>query len=96
MSERKHLTGLEIEKLLSVTKGNRNEARDHCLLLLMYRHGLRVSEACVLTLSQVDIESRVLHVERLKQGLSTTHPLRPDDMFIHHPGVLYAFYQKPL
>jgi type 1 fimbriae regulatory protein FimB len=31
-------------------------------------------------LSQVDIESRVLHVERLKDGLSTTHPLRADEI----------------
>ena len=58
----------------------RNEARDWCLLLLMFRHGLRVSEACGLRLSQVNIESRVLHVARLKQGLSTTHPLRGDEL----------------
>ena len=79
-TERKHLTTLEVEKLLSATKGSRNEARDRCLLLLMYYHGLRVSEACGLVLSQVDTESRVLHVARLKQGLSTTHPLRPDEL----------------
>src|SRR5881396_658160 len=54
--------------------------RDRCLLLLMFRHGLRVSEACGLRLSQVDVESCVLHVARLKQGLSTTHPLRGDEM----------------
>ena len=45
----------------------------------MFRHGLRVSEACGLTLSQVDIESRVLHVARLKKGPSTAHPLRLDE-----------------
>jgi type 1 fimbriae regulatory protein FimB len=28
----------------------------------------------------VDIESRVLHVARLKGGLSTTHPLRGDEI----------------
>jgi hypothetical protein len=28
----------------------------------------------------VDVESRVLHVARLKQGLSTTHPLRADEL----------------
>src|ERR1700747_2860667 len=50
------------------------------LLLLLFRHGLRVSEACGLVLSQVDIESRVLHVARLKAGLSTTHPLRGDEL----------------
>ena len=80
MSERKHLVSAEVDKLIAATKGSRNEARDRCLLLLMFRHGLRVSEACGLQLSQVDTESRVLHVERLKKGLSTTHPLRPDEL----------------
>ena len=46
----------------------------------MFRHGLRVSETCDLRLAQVDIDSRILHVERLKKGLSTTHPLRPDEI----------------
>jgi len=80
MNDRKHLVSAEVEKLLAATKGIRNETRDRCLLLLMFRHGLRVSEACGLQLSQVDIESRVLHVARLKQGLSTTHPLRGDEL----------------
>jgi type 1 fimbriae regulatory protein FimB len=38
------------------------------------------SEACGLVLSQVDMDSRVLHVRRLKDGLSTTHPLRGDEI----------------
>jgi len=80
LENRKHLVNGEIDKLLAATKGSRHEARDRCLLLLMFRHGLRVSEACGLTLSQVDIESRVLHVARLKNGLSTTHPLRTDEI----------------
>ena len=41
---------------------------------------LRVSEACRLKLDQVDAESRVLHVARLKGGLSTTQPLRGDEL----------------
>ena len=80
MTERKHLTQNEVERLISATKGGRHEARDRCLLLLMFRHGLRVSEACGMQLSQVDVESRVLHVSRLKMGLSTTHPLRTDEL----------------
>ena len=66
--------------MLEATKGGRNEARDRCLLLLMFRHGLRVSEACRLKLDQVDAESRVLHVARLKGGLSTTQPLRGEEL----------------
>ena len=71
-SDRKHLTSREVERLIEATKGSRNEVRDRCLLLLMFRHGLRVSEACRMKLDQVDTESRVLHVARLKGGLSTT------------------------
>ena len=36
-SDRKHLTGREVERLIEATKGSRNEARDRCLLLLMFR-----------------------------------------------------------
>src|ERR1022692_2724065 len=79
-SDRKHLTSREVERLIEAARGSRNEARDRCLLLLMFRHGLRVSEACGLKLDQVDTESRVLHVARLKGGLSTTHPLRGDEL----------------
>ena len=78
--DRRHLTGGEVQKLIAATKGGRNAARDRCLLLLMFRHGLRVSEAMGLKLSQVDLEGRTLHVARLKQGLSTTHPLRTDEL----------------
>src|SRR2546428_9734262 len=80
MDDRKHLTAGEVEKLLAATRGTRNEARDRCLLLLMFRHGLRVSEACRLRLDQVDTQSRVLRVTRLKRGLSTTQPLRGDGL----------------
>src|SRR5271167_319807 len=64
ISDRKHLTSREVERLMEATKDSRNEVRDRCLLLLMFRHGLRVSEACRMKLDQVDTESRVLHVAR--------------------------------
>ena len=80
-TDRLHLTSREVEKLIDATTGSsRNRERDRCLLLLSYRHGYRVSEICGLKLDQVDTESRVLHVKRLKRGLSTTHPLRADEI----------------
>ena len=69
VNERKHLSGREFERLLEAVRGSRNEVRDRCLVLLMFRHGLRVSEACGLVLVQVDIESPVLHVARLMGAL---------------------------
>jgi type 1 fimbriae regulatory protein FimB len=77
---RDYLTGLEVGNLLAATRGSRNEARDRCLLFLMSRHGLRVSEACRLKLDQVDTKGKVLHITRLKRGFSTTHPLRGDEL----------------
>jgi len=44
-------------------------------MFLMVRHGLRVSEAINLRLSDVDLQAKVMHVKRLKNGVSTTHPL---------------------
>lgn len=70
----------KVGDMLLATKGSRNEVRDYCILLLMYRHGLRVSELCRLRLSQIDLEERVLHVVRLKRGLATTHPLREGEV----------------
>ena len=80
MNNRKHITTHEVQKPMAATKGSRNEARDRYLLLLIFRHGLLISEACALTLAQVDVENRVLNVARLKKGLSTRHPLRTDEI----------------
>lgn len=77
--QRKHLTATEVDKLLAAATG-RNSERNKCLLMLAYRHGLRISEALGLRLDQIDIESSTIHVERLKHGLSTSHPLRPDEI----------------
>ena len=61
------LTQDEIAKLLAASKtASRNPERDHCMLLLMFRHGLRVSEACSLRMSDIDLENKVFHVRRLK------------------------------
>jgi type 1 fimbriae regulatory protein FimB len=45
MDHRKCLISREIEKLIATTNVAQHEARDRYLLMLMFRHGLRVSEA---------------------------------------------------
>ena len=60
---------------------------------------LRVSPpeavAYLLELSQVDIESRVLHVARLNHGLSTTHPLRGDELRVIKTWLTEGARMKP-
>ena len=63
MDDRKHLTSREIEKLIAATKGSRNAERDSCLLLLIFRHGLRISQDLVLRFSLV-----ILTAERYSSG----------------------------
>jgi type 1 fimbriae regulatory protein FimB len=79
-TKRTHFTSAEVERLLAGTKGSRYEVRDRCFILLMFRHGLRVSEAIQLQLTDVDLPGRRLYVARLKHGVSTTHPLRGNEL----------------
>jgi type 1 fimbriae regulatory protein FimB/type 1 fimbriae regulatory protein FimE len=45
------------------------------MLLLAYRHALRVSELCALRWDQVDVAQGLLAVRRRKNGTPSTHPL---------------------
>lgn len=85
-TDRLHLTGREVSQLIEAAAEGRNKERDRCILLLSYRHGYRVSELCRLPLDHVDIEGGVLHVKRLKRGLSTAIPCAPMKSAPSRPG----------
>jgi type 1 fimbriae regulatory protein FimB len=73
---REHLTQDEVDKLLAAAKtGSRNPVRDYCILLLMFRHGLRVSELCSMKLSDINVDTKEFHVNRLKGCDSGPHEL---------------------
>ncbi len=78
---REHLTPPEVEKLMAAAgRLGRHGHRDATLILLAYRHGLRVSELVALRAEQIDLKLGVLHVTRLKNGMASTHPLRGPDL----------------
>jgi type 1 fimbriae regulatory protein FimE len=74
---REHLTPQEVDKLIkAASQLGRYGHRDATLILLAYRHGLRVSELVAIRWDQIDLEQGLLHVSRLKHGVASTHPLR--------------------
>jgi integrase len=50
------------------------------MILIAFRHGLRVSELVDLRWDQVDFNRAVLHVRRAKQGTPSVHPLTGSEM----------------
>ena len=74
---REYLTPAEVDRLCeAAAKRGRHGSRDATMILLAYRHGLRVSELVALRREQVDLNQGVIHVRRRKNGSPSTHPLR--------------------
>jgi len=77
---REYLTEAEVERLMKAAVGNRYGHRDATMILVAYRHGLRVSELVDLRWDQVDFRTATLHVRRVKQGTPSTHPIIGDEL----------------
>ncbi len=74
---REHLFPQEVEAMIKAAKSvGRHGNRDASLILLAYRHGLRISELVALRWEQVDFSNGTIYINRLKHGISSTHPLR--------------------
>ena len=77
---REYLTDAEVAQLIDATKANRYGQRDATMILVAYRHGLRVSELVDLRWEQIDFNTAMLHVRRVKKGSPSTHPILGDEL----------------
>ena len=69
-----------MDKLLAALKRSRHGHRDWLIGLVIYRHGLRVSEACDLRWDDIDLPKRTMIVRRLKGSTDSVHYLERDEV----------------
>jgi integrase len=77
---REYLTDAEIVRLVAAAKENRYGHRDATMIMVAYRHGLRVSELVDLRWDQIDFDTARLAVRRAKRGSPSTHPILGDEL----------------
>lgn len=76
---REYLTHEEVKRLIQ-TAGlrGRHPVRDPALILIMFRHGLRATEAAHLKWDAIMGSS--IYVQRVKHSICGTHPLQSDEL----------------
>ena len=81
LRSREYLTTEEVDQLMASARSvGRHSHRDSTLILVAFRHGLRVSELVALRWDMVDLKQGLMHVSRLKNGVNSTHPLRGPEL----------------
>jgi type 1 fimbriae regulatory protein FimB/type 1 fimbriae regulatory protein FimE len=68
---REYLTEDEVERIVKQAASE----RDRLMILMAYRHGLRVSELISMTWRQLDLDAGRLVVRRAKGGEAGQHPI---------------------
>ena len=77
---RDYLTRDEVAALLRSSKKSRHGARNHAMILLAYRHGLRASELVNLRVSDLNLRTGTIYCRRAKGSRSSLHPMKPDEV----------------
>jgi type 1 fimbriae regulatory protein FimB len=94
MSEMQALTHNEI---LSVLKLAASESkRNHAMILLAFKHGLRASEVCALKTTDIDLKNGTVIIRRLKGSLKSSQDLLdvPGQPLVSEKRVLKAWLEE--
>ena len=88
---RDYLTRDEVAALLRAAKKSpRYGARNHAMILIAYRHGLRASELVNLRVSDLDLSTGTIYCRRAKGSRSSLHPMKPDEVVALREGTARA------
>lgn len=74
------LSPSEMKAFLEAARGGRYGVRDYCMVLMAYRHGLRVGELVKFRLDDVDLDAGRAFIRRQKGSMSTNHPMDGDEI----------------
>jgi type 1 fimbriae regulatory protein FimE len=78
---REYLTPAEVQRLIKAAKeSGRWGQRDAALILIAYRHALRVGELVDLKWDQINLDEGKIHINRSKRGDSSAHYLEGDEI----------------
>jgi len=94
MAEMQALTQSEI---LSVLKLAASESkRNHAMILLAFKHGLRASEVCALKTGDIDLKNGTITIRRLKGSLKSSQDLLdlPGQPLVSEKRVLRAWLEE--
>jgi len=94
MSEMQALTHGEILSVLKVAASE--SKRNHAMILLAFKHGLRASEVCALKTSDIDLKNGSIIIRRLKGSLKSSQDLLdlPGQPLISEKRVLHAWLEE--
>jgi integrase len=68
--QREYLTEAEVAKLVDTAGESRNPVRDRLLILMAFRHALRVSELVGLRWQQIHLDTATVNIRCAKNGTS--------------------------
>jgi type 1 fimbriae regulatory protein FimB/type 1 fimbriae regulatory protein FimE len=98
--QREYLTEKEIDKLIAAAGESRNPGRDRLLILMAFRHALRVSELVDLRWQQVHLDTATVDIRRAKNGTPGIHGLQGDELRLlralrrEHPHADFVFLSE--
>ena len=73
---RDYLIPEEVDRLMEAAlETGRHGHRNYTLILICFRHGLRLAELTSLEWKAIDFTKKTLRVSRLSNGVNSTHPL---------------------
>ena len=97
--QREYLTEAEIDKLWRAGE-SRNPVRDRLLILMAFRHALRVSELVDIRWQQIHLDTATVDIRRAKNGTPGIHGLQGDELRLlralrrEHPHADFVFLSE--